>query len=350
MRVGIHSGKVLCGILGDKRWQFDVHSHDVDVANLAEQYGQPGKVHITKTTLDYLDNYDDRYIIEPALDKFGTIDNRNEINIKTYFVEKSPKFLDKQPKRSIQLLNLPRVTSSSSGYQLTNSNSNNNNLSPNTLSLMKPVLSRSAPQTPKMRFKSAGKVVMNTLKFIKTIDAPFSGLPEPEDVKTKKNIDRITMETIATKSKVCDDLNSLTLKFKTKNLLEEYKNDSLKYKTIGISRFISWLFITIPFIYFVYVTLYVNLKDDNNNNAVRLDNLSRIIVLIVLHCSATLVWMHHTEYNARRDFVWRHWAEKNRQEIIENQTNNKFIYFNLLPAHVATYFLESNSTGSEKVS
>ncbi|KAM9857144.1 adenylate cyclase type 9 [Aulostomus maculatus] len=58
MRVGVHTGTVLCGILGMKRFKFDVWSNDVNLANLMEQLGMAGKVHLSEATAQFLD---DRY-------------------------------------------------------------------------------------------------------------------------------------------------------------------------------------------------------------------------------------------------------------------------------------------------
>ncbi|XP_078021743.1 adenylate cyclase type 8-like isoform X1 [Epinephelus lanceolatus] len=54
MRIGVHSGSVLCGVLGLQKWQFDIWSWDVDIANSLEAAGVAGQVHISQATLDCL--------------------------------------------------------------------------------------------------------------------------------------------------------------------------------------------------------------------------------------------------------------------------------------------------------
>lgn len=51
MRIGVHSGGLYSGLIGKRKWQYDIWSNDVQIANHMESAGQAGKVHVTRQTL-----------------------------------------------------------------------------------------------------------------------------------------------------------------------------------------------------------------------------------------------------------------------------------------------------------
>ncbi len=50
MRIGIHSGPVICGVVGDDKFTFDMWGDTVNTASLMEQNSEPGKINISENT------------------------------------------------------------------------------------------------------------------------------------------------------------------------------------------------------------------------------------------------------------------------------------------------------------
>ncbi|KAH6576976.1 hypothetical protein BASA62_001086 [Batrachochytrium salamandrivorans] len=80
LRVGIHTGSVVGGVMGLWKFKYDIWSQDVDIASILEQTGTPGLPHISQTTYSLLEN-DPDFVFDPAenITAFGR-------DIKTYHI------------------------------------------------------------------------------------------------------------------------------------------------------------------------------------------------------------------------------------------------------------------------
>jgi class 3 adenylate cyclase len=79
LRVGVHSGPVMGGVIGHRKFAFDIWGETVNIASRLESQGIPGRVQISAETWR---NVKDRFDAEPR----GSIDLRGYGPLETYVV------------------------------------------------------------------------------------------------------------------------------------------------------------------------------------------------------------------------------------------------------------------------
>jgi len=82
MRIGIHTGHIHSGVIGLKKWQFDVWSNDVSIAMHCESSGVAGRVQVTEATVQHLHG---SFPYEPA-PKSNRDSYLADKDIKTYLI------------------------------------------------------------------------------------------------------------------------------------------------------------------------------------------------------------------------------------------------------------------------
>ncbi len=80
IRIGIHSGSVVAGIVGVKKFAYDIWGDTVNTAARMEQHSLPGKINISEKTYDLVKD-------EFAFAYRGEIEAKNKGALKMYFVE-----------------------------------------------------------------------------------------------------------------------------------------------------------------------------------------------------------------------------------------------------------------------
>ncbi|KAL4445063.1 hypothetical protein ABPG74_018791 [Tetrahymena malaccensis] len=88
MRIGVHTGKIVGGLVGTQIVRYDIYGVDVMIANKMESNGQKGSVVVSETTKDILqERYGKEFIFTEKGDVYI---KATDTNIRTYFCDKNP--------------------------------------------------------------------------------------------------------------------------------------------------------------------------------------------------------------------------------------------------------------------
>ncbi len=90
LRIGIHTGPVVAGVIGIKKFSYDLWGDTVNTASRMEQHGLPGCIQITEATYSQLSQ-------QHLFTERGVIDVKGKGKMKTYLLDCSSDFTLKVP-------------------------------------------------------------------------------------------------------------------------------------------------------------------------------------------------------------------------------------------------------------
>uniref|UniRef100_A0A3B5L8C3 adenylate cyclase n=1 Tax=Xiphophorus couchianus TaxID=32473 RepID=A0A3B5L8C3_9TELE len=315
MRIGIHSGSILCGVLGLQKWQFDVWSWDVSIANKLEAGGIPGRIHISRATLDCLGT---TYKTE---DGHGR--DRNEFlrkhNIDTFFI-------------------CPQEGRNQDGH-------------PEPIKVQKRIRTWN-PEIPfghaiDMNCVSVG--TQNRFKEFTFMCLLFSFLFAS---CTSREINKRIKHAIEVRSSERmrkEHITALTLVFKDTHIENKIfvLSGVVAMVTCGVFlrlnsllKLAVLLMVVMVYSYLIHLAFVTLTRSDAQHRSVCLRRKWISILLMAMFIVSVFYNGRQWEATARLDFLWRLQAQQEVEDMRELREHNECLLHNILPLHVAQHFLE----------
>ncbi len=79
LRIGLHAGPVVAGVIGRKKFSYDLRGDTVNLASRMESHAQPGHIQVTREVRDALG---DAFALEPR----GPIEVKGKGLVETWFL------------------------------------------------------------------------------------------------------------------------------------------------------------------------------------------------------------------------------------------------------------------------
>jgi class 3 adenylate cyclase len=79
MRIGVHSGPIVAGVIGLRKFTYDLWGDTVNVASRMESTGSPGRIHVSANTAELIRN-------DFQLESRGFIEVKSLGQVETFFV------------------------------------------------------------------------------------------------------------------------------------------------------------------------------------------------------------------------------------------------------------------------
>ncbi|TSY83949.1 Adenylate cyclase type 2 [Bagarius yarrelli] len=362
MRVGVHSGNVLCGVIGLLKWQYDVWSNDVTLANRMESGGIPGRVHITEETLG---NLGGAYQVEDGngASRDSALEGR-----KTYLVIDPNKQKSTSPKPKINTMTMSGRPKQRASVRMSQYLKSWKSINPFS-ELNRPEDAIAAPISPSRDFSTSEGDTLQNSKVLHGMQR-ISFLPCGLVIKSMLRLFLVFICLLITLLMGILNIvfipgdNCLNVS-NNATALDNLSLYSVPYylyccllAMLGVVIFVRVCFsvklilLTLALVVYLALFLYVyaprsdcymlQLYNDSNKPGVLKEPKIMAGIWLCIFYLTSLILARQDELACRVEFLLEKCFEKEREEMEMTENINKLLLENLLPCHVTNFFIGKN--------